>query len=177
MDFFDVIEKRYSHKEGFLPDAVPLDDLEKIAAAGLAAPSGMNRQCVKLVILKDREALQPLCGVSPTIGLRTAPSAIALLTDSSSDTGFHNFELEDYAAAAENMLLAAVASGYVSLWLDYPYFNDDTHKAALALLGAPETHRLRVMLPVGLPDGDGARRGKLPFEARVSYGRFGQGKA
>ena len=29
MEFFEVIEKRYSHKEKFLPDEVPMVDLEK----------------------------------------------------------------------------------------------------------------------------------------------------
>ena len=42
MDFFEAIEKRYSHKETFLPDPVPLADLERIAHAGLTAPSGAN---------------------------------------------------------------------------------------------------------------------------------------
>ncbi|MDR2571700.1 MAG: nitroreductase family protein, partial [Oscillospiraceae bacterium] len=54
MDFFEAVEKRYSHKEKFLPDAVPVEDLERIAKAGLAAPTGNNSQCVKLIILQGR---------------------------------------------------------------------------------------------------------------------------
>ena len=61
MDFFKTVERRYSHKEKFLPDSVPLEHLERIAEAGLKAPNGMNKQCVKLIILPDREAVQPLC--------------------------------------------------------------------------------------------------------------------
>jgi nitroreductase len=171
MDFFEVVDKRYSHKEGFLPDAVPLEILERIAKAGLAAPTGINSQCVKLVILPDRKSLQPLCDVAPTIGMQTAPAAIALLTDCSGQ-GKYNFEVEDYAAAAENMLLAAVALGYASLWLDSPYFDEDKQKAALKVLNAPEGFHLRVVLPVGLPDGEGSRRSKLPFSERMCYGRF-----
>lgn len=177
MDFFEVIEKRYSHKGRFLPDSVPLVNLERIAKAGLAAPTGNNSQCVRLVLLPDREAIQPLSGLSPHGGLETAPAAIAVLTDSSTQTSELNFELEDYAAATENMLLAAVALGYTALWLDYPYFNEDTQKAAIEMLGAPASHKLRVVILLGLPDGEGSRREKLPFEARVSYGRFGQVKS
>lgn len=171
MDFFEAVEKRYSHKERFLPDAVPDRDLEMIAKAGLAAPTGMNSQCVRLVILSSREALQPLCDVFPTDGMLTAPAAIALLTDSSTQTGKYNFEVEDYAAAAAQMLLAATALGYASLWLDSPYFDADKQKAALAALGAPEGYHLRVVLPVGLPDGAGTRRDKMPFRQRMSYGK------
>jgi nitroreductase len=173
MNLFEAIEKRYSHKERFLPDSVPVKDLEQIAKAGLAAPTGMNSQCVRLVILPDRESLQPLCDVSPTDGMLTAPAAIAVLTDASTQTGKHNFEMEDYSAAAAHMLLAATALGYASLWLDSPYFDEDKQKSALSVLGAPEGYHLRVVLPVGLPDGEGSRRTKLAFNERVSYIKHG----
>jgi len=173
MDFFQAAAERYSHKERFLPDAVPIEALLRIAQAGLAAPTGNNTQCVRLIILPDRAALQPLCDVAPTDGLLTAPAAIALLTDPSSQKGKFNFEAEDYAAAAGSMLLAITALGYASLWLDSPYFAEATQKAALAVLGAPPAYRLRAVLPVGLPDGPGSRRAKLPFHERVSYGKFG----
>ena len=178
MDFFEVAEKRYSHKGPFSSDAVPLEHLERIAKAGLAAPTGNNTQCVRLVILPDREALRELSGVTPKSRvLATAPAAIAVLTDSeATQPGKKNFELEDYSAAAENMILAAFALGYVSGWIDSPYFDADRERAALEALGAPASHTLRVVIPVGLPDGEVKRREKLPFEARVSYGRFGQGK-
>ena len=172
MDFFEVIEKRYSHKEKFLPDAVPMKDLERIARAGLAAPTGNNTQCVKLIILNGRDEVQPLCDVVPSDGMLTAPAAIALLTDSTGHRPPYNFEVEDYAASAAQMLLAATALGYSSLWLDSPYFNEKNQKAALAVLGAPDKYLLRVVLPIGLPDGEGSRREKLSFDERVSYGRM-----
>jgi len=176
MNLFEAIDRRYSHKERFLPDAVPLADLEKIARAGLAAPTGMNSQCVKLIILPDRQTLQPLCDVAPTDGMLTAPAAIAVLTDKTAQNWKCSFEVEDYAAATENMLLAAVALGYVSLWLDSPYFDAVKQREVCEVLGVPANYQLRVVLPVGLPDGEGKRREKLTFEERVSYGKFGAGK-
>jgi nitroreductase len=170
MDFFETIEKRYSHKERFLSTAVPIVDLEKIARAGLAAPTGMNSQCVHLVILSDRESLQPLCDIAPTDGMLTAPAAIVVFTDKSKQNWKMDFQLEDYSAATENMLLAATALGYSALWLDSPYFAADKQKAACEVLNAPHNYHLRVVIPVGLPDGEGTRREKLPFEERVSYG-------
>jgi len=191
MEFFEVIEKRYSHKERFSSTPVPLKDLELIAKAGLAAPTGNNSQCVRLIILPDKEAIKPLYDGSPSQILLTAPAAIALLTDGSVITGKYNFETEDYSASAAQMLLAATALGYVSLWLDSPYFEEEKQKAALSALGAPvinprykaeETkerksennsgmngYSLRVVLPVGLPEGEGKRRNKMTFEERVSY--------
>jgi nitroreductase len=172
MDLFEAIEKRYSHKERFLPDAVPLGDLERIAKAGLAAPTGTNSQCVRLVILPDREAVQPLCNAAPTDGMLTAPAAIAVFTENSKQNGKCNFELEDYSAATENMLLAATALGYASLWLDSPYFDAVKQRAACEVLGAPPNYHLRAVIPIGLPEGNGLRREKLPFKERVSYGKY-----
>ena len=173
MDFFEAVEKRYSHKERFLPDAVPDDVLRQIAQAGLDAPTGNNSQCVKLVILANREQVQILCDIVQTDGLLTAPAAIALLTDSEGHKPPYNFEVEDYSAAATQMLLAATALGYVSLWLDSPFFDENNQKAALEVLGASDRYHLRVVLPIGLPESEGSRRNKLPFDQRVSYGRMG----
>jgi len=173
MDIFKVFKERYSHKEGFLSDPVPLADLEKIAQAGLDAPSGVNRQSVRLIILPDRAAIDPVCAVAPTIGLETTPAAIAVLTDKTVTLeGEFNFEKEDYSAAVENMLLAATAMGYSSLWLDSPYFDPEKEKQARAVLSAPEKYRLWAVLPIGRPNGAGSRREKLPFENRVSYVKF-----
>ena len=172
MDLFEALDKRYSHKERFLPDAVPIADLERIAKAGLSAPTGYNSQCVKLVILQGRNEVEPLNNVVSTDGLLTAPAAIAVLTDSQAHSNPYNFEREDYAAAATQMLLAATALGYSSLWLDSPFFDDDRQKAALDVLGASDRYHLRVVLPIGLPEGTGTRRDKLPFNERVSYGKM-----
>ncbi|MCL1861956.1 MAG: nitroreductase family protein [Defluviitaleaceae bacterium] len=173
MTVFEAIHKRYTHKEAFLPDEVPLADLEVIARAGIAAPSGVNRQSVRLVILQNREELAPICAASPAIGLETASSAIAVLTDKTvTPKGEINFEKEDYAAAVQNMLLAATALGYSSQWLDSPYFDAEKEKATRAVLGAPDTFHLWATLPIGKPKGKGSRRDKLPFEKRVSFGKF-----
>ena len=175
MDVLQAISNRYSHKEDFLPDAVPIEDLNRIAQAGLDAPSGNNRQTVRLIVLPDRQTLDPVCEIHPTAGLRTAPAAIAVLTDSSQiPSDAMNFEKEDYSAAVENMLLAATGLGYVSLWLDSPYFCAEREKKAREVLGAPEHFRLWAVLPIGKPDGEGSRREKLMFSQRVSYGRFGR---
>ena len=175
MNLFGAITTRYTHKEKFLPDPVPLPDLEKIAAAGLAAPNGVNRQTVRLIILPDRDAIDPLSELTPHPGLSTTPAAIAVLTDSSltpPPPDRMNFEPEDYSAAVSHMLLAATALGYVSCWLDSPYFDLGDEKAAKKLLGVPEYFRLWAVLPIGKPDGEGSRRDRLPFDARVSYRRY-----
>ena len=173
MNFFNAVEKRYSHKERFLPDEVPPGVLESIATAGIKAPTGANRQLVHLVILPDRSAIDPLCALAPTSGMLTTPAAIAVLTDNRlTPKGHVNFEKEDYSAAVTQMLLAATAFGYTSLWLDSPYWDPEVNKKACAVLGEDEHYHLWAVLPIGLPDGSGTRREKFPYESRVFYRRF-----
>jgi nitroreductase len=173
MDFFDIVHKRYSHKDRFLPDAIPIDDLELIAKTGLSAPSGNNSQCVRLVLLPERNCITPLYEICQTTGLETTPAAIALFTDTSLQTGKFNFETEDYAAATQNILLAATATGYASLWLDFPWLsNEENHKKAHTYLNAPESCRLRVVILIGKPDGPGSRREKIPLEKRLFYEKY-----
>ena len=176
MDFFEATEKRFSYKGKFLPDAVPMEHLELIAKAGLLAPSAMNTQCVRLIILPSNEAITPISSITMSQGLITAPAAIVVLTDGYTQKGRIDFSFEDYAAATQSMLVAATALGYVSLWLDSPFFDGNNQKASLAALGIPETHHIRVVLPIGKPADEIKRREKMPFEKRVSYGKFGQGR-
>jgi len=175
MDLFQAIEARYSHKENFLPDPVPLSDLEHIASAGLAAPTGNNSQQVKMVILSDRESIEPISAIHQHKALETAPAAIVILVDRNmvdSEKRSWNFEKEDYSAACQNVLLAATALGYSSLWLDSPFFDEARQKAALQALNAPDGYHLYVFIPIGKPEGQGSRREKLAFEERLFYSKL-----
>jgi len=172
MNLFEAIEKRYSHKENFLPTPVPIEHLEKIAWAGITAPSGVNRQTVRLIILPDREMIDPIHEITPHGGVSTTPAAIVVLTDNTPQDGM-DFQKEDYSAAMENILLAATALGYGSLWLDYPFFDSERQIATKKLLQIPENYHLWAVVPIGKPDSPGSRREKLPYEARVSYRNFG----
>ena len=176
MDFFEASQSRYSYKHRYAPTPVPLAHLEMIAAAGLAAPTGNNSQCVSLVLL-DRPALDDLEAIVHTNGFSTAPAGIALFTDPALQTGsLMDFAVEDYAAAASAMSLAAVALGYVSVWLDYCLFDPANQAAAKQALGIPDRCRIRVVLPIGLPAEEEPRRPKKPFAERVSYGRYGRAR-
>ena len=176
MDFFEAVARRYSHKGAFSPEAVPVEVLEKIAQAGLAAATGMNIQCVRLVILPANEDVKRLSEAAKHKNFDTAPAAIAVLTDGSMQGTKFNFEVEDYSAATQAMLLAATALGYSALWLDSPFFDRDSQMTALKALKAPAGYKLQVVIPVGKPAGEAVRRPKMPFSERVSYRVFGGSK-
>ena len=170
MDIFQAIKTRYSHKERFLPTPIPKEDMAKILEAGLTSPSGANAQSVHLLLLPNRDWIQPLYEIAKHPGLETAPTVIALLTDNAKQQPHLNFELQDYSAACQNILLAATALGYSSLWLDYLFFDPTIQKAACKLFNAPDNFTLQVVIPIGLPDGPGSRREKHPIEERLHLG-------
>lgn len=172
MDLFQATEQRYSHKQPFADTPVCWEHLEQIAKAGLRAPTANNLQCVHLVILENKDAIAPMLDIAARKRLESAPAAIAVFTDSSNQGAPKNFEVEDYSAAAAHMLLAATALGYVSVWLDSPYWNEEAQTAACMLMGVPETFTLRVVLPIGLPAEEGKRREKKGFWERVSRNKY-----
>ncbi|MCL2772211.1 MAG: nitroreductase family protein [Oscillospiraceae bacterium] len=172
MEFFETVEKRYTHKERFLNEPVPREHLEAIAHAGLAAPSGCNAQSVSLIIIDDPSVLDKLRGIATSAGLDTVRAVIAVMTDPTTQTNDTNYEKEDYSAAVENMLLAATALGYASVWLDGILIDRKAQQEYLRVLGAPESFHLPTILPIGKPDGAGMRRIKRPYSERLSYNQF-----
>ena len=63
MDVFEAIVSRRSYRGRYKPVPVPRDDLEKIMQAGLAAPSGCNKQTVSLIAVDDPAVMKKLLGV------------------------------------------------------------------------------------------------------------------
>ena len=145
MDFFEVVNARRSVRK-YLPDAVPREVLDKIVAAAIEAPSGCNLQLRHYVLVDDPAVLDGLREVSPA--LTGAPAAIVVLMEPTG-TKYGEFWVQDSSAAIENMLLAAVALGYASCWVEGQVRR---HEPALRkLLAVPDNLRVQAILPVGRP--------------------------
>jgi nitroreductase len=59
MDFFDVIDGRYSVR-AYKPDAVEEDKLLRVLEAGIAAPTACNLQPFRLVVARTGDQLDAL---------------------------------------------------------------------------------------------------------------------
>jgi nitroreductase len=172
MDFFEVVKRRYSYRGEFTADHVPNEDIIKILDCGIRAPSGKNRQTTSFVVVTDEALKQKIIEIFPHRGIETAPVLIIALT---SYMEVHNgtaFELEDYSAAVENILLAVTALGYASVWLD-GYTKDEGRREKIAdILNVPEGKTVRAVLPIGRAKNPGEQYRKRPFEDRVHYNAF-----
>lgn len=173
MNIFEAINERFSYRGKYLSDPVPREHLVKIMEAGLAAPSGCNKQTTSLIAVDDPEVLRKLHGViDPPLG-ETAPAMICVLTKRIVAYRDRCFAVQDYSAAIENMLLAISALGYESCWVEGHITDVDAIGYKMAqILGVPEDHELICYLPVGKAAEEWRRVRKKPFEERAWFNSF-----
>ena len=174
MDTMDAIHARRSYRGQYSDARVPREDLTAIMKAGLAAPSGCNMQTVSLVAVDDREQLERLRGVMGPCPGKTAPALIFVLTSRIIAYGNQCFSIQDYSAAIENMLLAVVALGYQSCWVEGYVTGDGLIGQKMArILGVKDGYELVCCLPVGKALEPYGAPTKKPVCQRAWFNRFG----
>ena len=173
MDVLEAIRARRSYRGKYLPTPVPREHLTAIMEAGLAAPSGCNMQTTSLIAVDDPAVLGAIrAEIDPPVG-ETAPAAICVLTKRVFAYRDKCYATQDYAAAIENMLLAAVSLGYQSCWYEGHITDVDRIGRKMAdLLGVPEDYELVCFLPVGVAAGEAKPPKKKPFGERAWFNSF-----
>ena len=151
MNTIQTIMSRHSYRGKYKPDTVPREHLLTILEAGLAAPSGCNKQTTSLIAVDDPQVMKQLHAViDPPIG-ETAPAMICVLTKRIIAYRDRCYSAHDYSAAIENMLLAIVELGYQSCWIEGHVTGEDRIGRKMAdILGVPQDMELVCFLPVGV---------------------------
>jgi len=173
MNAMEAIFARHSYRGTYSQSPVPREDLTAILRAGLAAPSGCNKQTTSLIAVDDPAVLKKLRSViHPPVG-ETAPAVICVLTQRINAYRDRCFAVQDYSAAIENMLLAIVALGYQSCWYEGHITDADRLGDRMArILGVPEDYDLVCFLPVGIAEEEAAPPTKKNFEERAWFNAF-----
>ena len=169
MNFFEIVAARYSHRTKYTSAAVPKADLTKIITAATQAPSGCNAQTTYFTVVTEPTLLAKLADIIQSDATRTASAMIVVATEKITFDFGLDFEVEDYAAAVQNILLSATALGYASCWYDGMSRLNGNDKAIAKLLDIPETQQVRTVLPIGIPETVGNQAGRKPFEQRVEW--------
>jgi nitroreductase len=176
MDVFEAIGKRHSYRGPFRDQKVPRLDLKKTVQAGLQAPSGKNEQTTSFVIVDETDLVRQI-GSMPAANkaIKQAQAFIACVVDRQPEAVYegHSFQIEDCAAAVENMLLAITALGYATVWIDGWLRLEGRADAINRLLSVPEGKTVRVLLPLGVPEETWPQKEKKPFESRAWFNRHG----
>ncbi len=165
MNLYDAMRKRRSVRK-FKPEPVSRETLAKLVEAATLAPSGCNAQGWVFVVVDDpkmKAKVAQECKWGRFIG--EAAACVAVFCDKSSIC-----LIEDCSAATENMILAAVAEGLGTCWVNS---HGLPHAPAIEkLLGCPASHELAVLLAVGVPDGEPQKPQKKALEEVLRWNRF-----
>ena len=175
MDTFDAIRNRYSYRGSYKKDPVPRKDLTKILEAGLAAPSGCNKQTTSLIALDDPGIVNSIYSIVNKAGFKggSPPAAICVLTQRIPGYADVYFNVQDYSAAIENILLAITALGYASCWIEGQITKSAEAQEKIAkILGIPGDYTIVGYLPFGVPEKDGKRPAYKAFSERAWFNGF-----
>ena len=176
MNVLDLMKSRHSYRGLYKNESVPRKDLMNIMQAGLAAPSGCNKQTTSLIAVDDPLILDQIKAVIDPPVAETAPAMICVLTQRIIAYRERCFNVHDYSAAIENMLLAAERLGYRSCWYEGHITDADRIGDRMAeILNVPEGYELVCMLPIGVPAEKPSAPKKREFKERAWFNSFGCG--
>jgi len=173
MNAIEAMLKRTSYRGKYLDTEIPREDLKLIMESGLAAPSGSNMQTVSLIAVDDKDILEKLTRVAGPLKWQPAPAIICILTKKIPAYKGRHFNIQDYSAAIENILIAAVALGYESCWYEGTVKDDDDQGKQMAeILGVPEEYNLISYSPIGIAAESTKFPKKKSFEERAWFNGF-----
>lgn len=147
----DNIASRKSVRSYTGQDVTP-EQVETILKAAMAAPTGMNVQPWRFVVVREQAVKDKLAGGFNKM-IAKAPVVIVVCGQTVLKNGRPNNNwTADCAAATENMLLAVEAIGLGAVWTAcYPY--EDRMNPAIEALGLPDDVKPYCIVPVGHPSG------------------------
>ncbi|MDO8848671.1 MAG: nitroreductase family protein [Coriobacteriia bacterium] len=164
MEFTDVIAKRRSVRHLNAKLTVSEEDTRALLEAAVAAPSAGNIQPWRFFIVRSAEARERLAAALHQRWAAAAPLVIVVAVDPRpcaaryGDRGEYLYAIQDTAAAAENILLAAVDRGLSSCWIGA------FDQAAVAeAIGASAPITPVAVLPIGYSAESAGRPARRPL--------------
>ena len=157
MDALDCMLTRSSLKK-YKSDPVPKELMDKIIEAGLAAPSGLNKQAPIILAVTDKKVRDELskinAGKDPfrrADPFYNAPCVLVVLADKNVFTYSYDGPL-----VMENMMLAAHALGLGACWIHRAKetFEQPEWQTFLKKLGIEGEYEGIGNCVIGYPDGD-----------------------
>ena len=150
-----VLDNIFARKSvrSYTDEPVSAEQVETLLKAAMAAPSGMNLQPWRFVVVREQDVKDKLAvGFNKMIA--KAPVVIVVCGKTTNKLGVANKNwTADCAAATENLLLAAEALGLGAVWTAcYPY--DDRMNPTIEALGITDNVTPYCIIPVGHPAGN-----------------------
>jgi Nitroreductase len=149
MDTLDAIFTRRSIRK-FTEEPVTAAQVHTLLAAAMAAPSAGNQQPWRFVVVRDRLALAEVARLNPYAAMAPkAPVGILVCGDTRAEK-YPGYWVLDCAAAVQNLLLAAHATGLGAVWTGV-YPTQERVEGFAKLFGAPAGVIPHSFIPLGHP--------------------------
>jgi len=165
MSTLDLILSRRSIRD-YQKRQIPENVLHQILEAGRQAPSAVNRQPFRFIVVNDNNLLKNLCDNLINRFVKYAPIVIVGCADVKSLlTG--KWAVVDTSIAMQNMVIAASALGVGSCWI-----GGCNEKEIKKLLKIPDKWKFVALLTLGYPAEQPKQRKKKKFEKLFSFNSF-----
>jgi len=170
----ETIKKRRSIVR-FESTPIEKEKVEAVLEAGQWAPSFLNKQPWKFIVVTDRSIKEQLSQIVPTAFTKAiveAPVCIAVAVDTEEDS-FHF--VEDGAIATQNMALAAHSLGLYSCWIGVFNLRGEKNSSEIKIkkvLDLPKAYRVISLLPIGHPLGEIPKKSRKVLEQLVYQEKF-----
>jgi nitroreductase len=162
----NIIQKRRSIRK-YTQQPITPDIIDELLTAAMSAPSAANQQPWHFVVVQKSELLKEVSTFqSGYLPVANAQAAIIICGDNQL-AKLPQYWMQDCAAAAENILLAATGLGLGSLWAGVT--PGSTHLTKLQkLFRLPETITPFAVIALGYPDEEKPAANRFN-SARVHY--------
>lgn len=164
-----TLETIFSRKSvrTYTDQPVSVEDLMMLVKAGMAAPTGMNRQPWEFFIIQDKALMASLADKIPYARmLKEAQAAIVVIGNPEKSIYWYL----DCSAAAQNILLAAESIGLGAVWTaGYPF--EDRMDIISKAVGIPKPFLPLCLIPIGYPKGEQIPKNKWD-ESKVHINKW-----
>ena len=164
-----ILSRRSIRK--FTDDAVSTDDINTILEAGRWAPSGLNNQPWKFIVIRDGNTIEEISTCTHySAVVKGAPLLIAIFLDH--DTMYnHTKDVQAVGAAIQNMLLCCHELGLGAVWLGEIMNQKD--KVNL-ILNCPDGLELMAVIAIGHPATNNVTSSRKELKDICYYEKFGK---
>lgn len=169
-----VFENIFNRKSvrSYTAEPVSAEHIEAMLKAAMAAPTAVNYQPWRFVVVTERQELDAIADILPYAQmLRQAPLAIIVCGETTWMGGAENpYWQQDCSAATQNILLAVEALGLGAVWTGV-YPSKDLYPKLHDYLNLPSNVQPMCCIPVGHPAGDDQPKDKWKPE-NIHYGKW-----
>ena len=155
----------------FKEEAVEDKDIKTILETARWAPSGLNNQPWKFIVIKNKETMKELADCTHySKVILNAPLLIAVYLDT--ETMYNKTkDIQAIGASIQNMLLACCDLGLGAVWLGEILNQED--KVNL-ILNCPDTVELMAVLAIGKPAENGKETSRKELEQIIYNEKYGE---